>query len=142
MSGVFFDTNVLLYLISDEARKADTAETLLLAGGHVSVQVLAELTAVCRRKYRMAWEDIESVRNLIKRHCKVHAVTSAMHSKAFALASHSGYTIYDAQILAAAALAGCSTVWSEDMQDRHRVAIAGRTVEIRNPFAQVPNVGV
>jgi len=142
MNGAFFDTNVLLYLISDDASKADTAEALLLAGGHVWVQVLAELTAVCRRKHRMAWEDIEAVRNLIKRHCKVHAVTSAVHSKAFALASHLGYTIYDAQILAAAAQAGCATVWSEDMQHGHRVMIAGRTVEVRNPFAHFSEVGV
>ena len=36
----FFDTNVLLYLLSKDAAKADRAEALLAAGGVVSVQVL------------------------------------------------------------------------------------------------------
>ena len=33
MSGDFFDTNVLLYLLSEDAEKADRAEALLRAGG-------------------------------------------------------------------------------------------------------------
>lgn len=37
---VFFDTDVLLYLISEDITKADRAETLLALGGAVSVQVL------------------------------------------------------------------------------------------------------
>jgi predicted nucleic acid-binding protein len=42
MSGDFFDTNVLLYLISEDAEKADRAEALVRAGGGISVQVLNE----------------------------------------------------------------------------------------------------
>jgi len=38
----FFDTNVLLYLLSKDAAKADLAEALLATGGVVSVQVLNE----------------------------------------------------------------------------------------------------
>ena len=135
MNEVFFDTNVLVYLISEDSGKADIAEALLLAGGHVSVQVLAELTSVCRRKFRMAWEDIADVRQLIRRHCKVHAVTPSTHNKAFDLASHSGYTIYDAQILTAAAEAGCACVWSEDFQDGHQLSGLGLALVVRNPFA-------
>ena len=43
---VFFDTNVLLYLISEDITKADRAETLLALGGVISVQVLSEFAAV------------------------------------------------------------------------------------------------
>ena len=135
MNGVFFDTNVLIYLISEDPKKAEIAEALLLAGGNVSVQVLAELTSVCRRKYRMAWDDIDDVRRLISRNCKVHAMTPSIHNKAFDLASHSGYTFYDAQILAAAAHAGCTIVWSEDMQDGHQLSGLGFPLVVRNPFA-------
>ena len=40
MSGarVFFDTNVLLYLLSEESAKADRAEQTLAQGGFISVQ--------------------------------------------------------------------------------------------------------
>ena len=40
MSGSFLDTNVLLYLVSDDTAKADRAEALVALGGTVSVQVL------------------------------------------------------------------------------------------------------
>src|SRR5512143_2320292 len=57
MSGVaaFFDTNVLLYLLSGDPMKADRAETLLAAGGVISVQVLNEFAAVASRKLAMDW---------------------------------------------------------------------------------------
>ena len=38
----FFDTNVVLYLLSADAAKADRAEELLAIGGTISVQVLNE----------------------------------------------------------------------------------------------------
>jgi len=134
VSTAFFDTNILLYLISDDTDKAAIAERLLRAGGHVSVQNLAELTAVCRRKYRMAWADIDAVGQLVQEQCKVHGLTPPVHSKAFKLAASTGYTIYDAQILAAAAAAHCVTVWSEDMQDGHDLSSLGAPLVIRNPF--------
>ena len=36
----FFDTNVLLYLLSGDNTKADRAEELVAEGGTISVQVL------------------------------------------------------------------------------------------------------
>ena len=53
MSGDFFDTNVLLYVVSNDAAKADRAEALVRQGGGISVQVLNEATNVMRRKLRL-----------------------------------------------------------------------------------------
>jgi hypothetical protein len=39
MPGSFFDTDVLLYLASSDAAKAERAETLIGEGGAISVQV-------------------------------------------------------------------------------------------------------
>ena len=52
MSGAesFFDTNILLYLLSGESDKADRAEVVLVKGGIISVQVLNEFAAVASRK--------------------------------------------------------------------------------------------
>lgn len=36
----FFDTHVLLYLLSKDNRKADRAEAIIASGGIISVQVL------------------------------------------------------------------------------------------------------
>jgi predicted nucleic acid-binding protein len=51
--GAFFDTNVLLYLASEDEAKANCAESLLQAGGTTSVQVLNEIANVTRRKIGM-----------------------------------------------------------------------------------------
>lgn len=50
---VFFDTNVLLYLVSSEPANADRAEELIGAGGVISVQVLNEFASVALRKFAM-----------------------------------------------------------------------------------------
>ncbi len=46
MRPVFFDTNLVLYLLSADEHKANTAEALLAQGGMVSVQVLNEAVSV------------------------------------------------------------------------------------------------
>jgi predicted nucleic acid-binding protein len=52
MGRVFFDTNVVLYLLSADERKADIAEALLGGGQR---QVLNEAASVCRRKLKLPW---------------------------------------------------------------------------------------
>jgi predicted nucleic acid-binding protein len=133
MSAVkpFFDTNVLLYLISVDA-KADKAETLLEAGGVVSVQVLNEFASVSSRKFKMAWPDIREALAAIRAGCKVIPLTEEIHESASAIIEKYGFSFYDSLILAAAAEAKCRTVYSEDMQDGQVV----RGVTIRNPFKE------
>ncbi|MFH0725846.1 MAG: hypothetical protein V2B19_05770 [Pseudomonadota bacterium] len=41
----FFDTNIVLYLFSQDDNRAERAEALLADGGLISVQVLNELTS-------------------------------------------------------------------------------------------------
>ena len=71
MSKPFIDSNVVLYLLSGDIAKANRAEELLHAGGIVSVQVLNEVTAVCRRKLRMTWEETDAVLQALTAACDV-----------------------------------------------------------------------
>jgi len=57
----FFDTNVVLYLISGDSIKADRAEELIGAGGVISVQVLNEFASVASRKNSMRPAEIREV---------------------------------------------------------------------------------
>ncbi len=57
-SRQFFDTKVLLYLLSADQAKARRAEELIAAGGWVSVQVLNEFASVALRKLRMPIAEI------------------------------------------------------------------------------------
>ena len=54
----FFDTNVVLYAFRQDDTRGQMAETLLAAGGALSVQVLNEFVAVARRKLDKSWEEV------------------------------------------------------------------------------------
>ena len=128
----FFDTNVLLYLLSADVAKADQAEALLAGGGTISVQVLNEFVAVATRKMRMSWIEIGEVLAQIRAVCAVEPVSIETHERALRIAQRYGLSIYDALIVAAALLAGCKTLHSEDMQDGQ---VIEQQLTIRNPFA-------
>ena len=124
----FFDTNVVLYLLSADPAKADRAEELLAMGGTISVQVLNEFVAVASRKLRMPQTE---VREILDQVCAVEPMTIETHERALNIAERHGLSIYDALIVAAALLAGCTTLFSEDMQHGQ---VIDRQLTIRNPF--------
>lgn len=128
----FFDTNVVLYLLSADTAKADRAEELLALGGTISVQVLNEFVAVASRKLRMSLIEIREVLTPIRAVCAVEPITVETHERALHIADRYGMSIYDALNVSAALLAGCETLHSEDMQDGQ---VIDRKLTIRNPFA-------
>jgi predicted nucleic acid-binding protein len=127
----FFDTNVLLYLLSADEAKADRAEEELGAGGVVSVQVLNEFASVASRKLAMSIAEVREALEGIRAVCKVVPINEQSHDLGLQVAERYGLSVYDAMIVASALLAGCKTLLSEDMQDGQ--TINGR-LEIRNPF--------
>ncbi len=133
-SSDFLDSNVLCYLFGTDDAKADRAGELLADRPTISVQVLAEICNVASRKTRRSWVEIEEIIGTVSDLCDILPLTLDVQAQARTIAARTGYTIYDAQILAAAGKAGCARLWSEDMHRRHRVEAFGFTVEIRNPF--------
>lgn len=127
----FLDTNVLLYLLSEETEKAAQAEALVAAGGVISVQVLNEFANVARRKFNAPWSVVHETLDILKDALAVEPLTLETHEIALALAERYRFSLYDSLILAAAMLAGCAELWSEDLQ--HGQAIGD--LRIRNPFA-------
>jgi predicted nucleic acid-binding protein len=131
MPASFFDTNVLVYIASGDAAKADRAEAAVAAGGAISVQVLNELANVARRKMRMSWDETHALLTTLRGLLTVHPLTLEIHETGLTLAERYGFSIYDAMIAAAAIHAGCDTLWSEDMQ--HGMAL-DEGLRIVNPF--------
>lgn len=133
MSGRWFlDTNILLYLLSGDSRKADRAEALIATGGIISVQVLNEFAAVATRKLGMSWPEVDDVLEAVQTVCAVEPLTLETHERGKALARRYGLSVYDAMIIAAARIAGTDTLYSEDMQHGLRIEDA---LVVRNPFA-------
>jgi predicted nucleic acid-binding protein len=129
----FFDTNVLLYLLSADAAKADRAEELLAGGGIISVQVLNEFAAVASRKLGMAWSEIRDALRPIRAICEVESISIETHDRALEIAERYRFSIYDAMIIAAALKAGCNTLYSEDLKDGQRI----EKLTILNPFSSL-----
>ncbi len=127
----FLDTNVLLYLISTDARKAERCEALLREGAAIGVQVLNEFTNAARRKFALSWDEIDDVIGMIGMRCEVHDLTLAVHEQARPLAQRFQLAWYDALIVSAALDAGSSVLYTEDMQHGLRVT---PTLTLRNPF--------
>lgn len=127
----FLDTNVLLYLLSADASKAERAEAELAAGGVVSVQVLNEFAAVAAGKLRMPLLEIREVLDTVRAACRVVPLDEAAHDLGLEIFARYGVSIYDAMIVASALNAGCRTLVSEDMQDGQ---VFERRLKIGNPF--------
>ena len=127
----FIDTNILLYLLSSDTEKADRAENILSAGGVISVQVLNEMANVALRKLAMSWTEINEVLMLIRAVCPTEPLTVETHDRGRLVAERYELSVYDSMIVAAALLAGCETLYSEDMQDGLQI---DKKLRICNPF--------
>ncbi len=130
MSAEFADTNVVLYLL-DDGPKADRAEDILGQGPRISVQVLNEAMVNCRRKAGLSWEETGAFLAGVQYLCPVEDLSVQTHLVGRALAEKYQLSVYDAMIVSAALIAGCTTLWSEDMHDGLLVEDQIRVV---NPF--------
>jgi predicted nucleic acid-binding protein len=130
MSAEFADTNIVLYLL-DDGPKADRAEAIIGQGPRISVQVLNEAMVNCRRKAGLSWEETGTFLAGVQSLCPVEDMTLQTHQVGRALAERYALSVYDAMIVSAALIAGCTTLWTEDMQNGLMVEDQLRIV---NPF--------
>ena len=133
----FIDTNVLIFWVDDSAR-ADVVEQLLAGDSVISVQVLNEFANVLRKKRAMPLTNIQTLSDTLISTCEVHDLSVRTHQTALSLMAQYSFSLYDANIVAAAALSGCAVLYSEDMHDGLNVRLPGQpggtVLSIRNPF--------
>jgi predicted nucleic acid-binding protein len=128
----FLDSNVVLYSVVQGDPRSETAASILAAGAWISMQVLAEVIALARRKLAMPWPDIDRLITHLHTVCPDPVqVGPAIFRDARRIAERYGYRIFDAQVLAAAISINATLLFSEHMQ--HGQVIDGR-LTIRSPF--------
>jgi len=127
----FFDSNVLLYLLSADNDKADQAETLLAGGGTISVQVLNEFTSVATRKLKMSYSEVRETLQIVKSVCQIHPLSVAIHERGLDIAERYGFSWYDSLIVGAALTTECECLYSEDLQHGQ---VVDNQLRIVNPF--------
>lgn len=132
----FIDTNVLIYAEASDAPAKQRAALALLkqlfesTTGVLSTQVLQEYCNVALKRLRLPAQHIRAQLDLYEQF-EVVQVTPAVIRAGLDLHQTRSVAFYDALIMASAQLAGCSVLFSEDMN-------AGETmagVLIINPFA-------
>ena len=132
---IFADTNILVYALDPaEPLKQPVASRLLreaVATGTlvISTQVLQEFYAVMLRRRLLSPADAAEAVQSWAEH-EVVGSTPALVTRAVQLHQQHGLEFWDAMVVQAAAEAGCTLLYSEDMQ--HGRKIAG--VQIVNPF--------
>jgi predicted nucleic acid-binding protein len=131
MPGSFLDSNIVLYLASEDLAKADRAQELVAEGGTISVQVLHEIANVSRRKMGLSWAETRNFLLMIRRLLEVKPITIEIHDVGISLAGRYQLSVYDSMIVSAALSVECDILLSEDLQDG--LLINGR-LRVLNPF--------
>ena len=131
---VFIDTNVLVYLYSeDEPEKAQAAlRCAQTPDSWISTQVLNEISNVLRRKQKQSYPVILEVISELRANFNVSTVTAQTIEQALLLGDRYGYSYFDSLMLASALEQGCSVLYSEDMQHEQQIE---NSLQIVNPFA-------
>ncbi|MFZ0770477.1 MAG: PIN domain-containing protein [Thermoguttaceae bacterium] len=131
----FFDTNVLVYA-DDKAAPAKQRRALALVAEHrrartgvVSLQVLQEYFVTVTRKLRV---DPGIARRKVELLSEFDVASPEVADILAAIDLHRlhGFSFWDALVMQAAKQAGCTVLFSEDMQDGREVD----GLQIVNPF--------
>lgn len=133
----FLDTNVLVYMFDEtDAGKRRQAEALVnesLASGTgcVSFQVVQEALHVLIRRLGFVPEDARRTLEQVLLPLWQVNPSAALYQEAITLRGRYGFSFYDSLIVAAALEAGCTRLYSEDLQHGQQI----QRLTILNPFA-------
>ena len=132
----FLDTNVFVYLF-DEADESKRRQAEILVNnvlvrrtGCISFQVVQETLNVLNRRTETPVDRLrEFLDDILVPLWQVNP-TASLYRDAISLQGRHGFSFYDSLIVAAALEAGCTRLYSEDLQ--HGQRIQGLTIV--NPF--------
>lgn len=129
----FIDTNILIYCYTnDEPVKHQKAIDICgQAETFISTQVLTELSNTLKKKFELAWADIECVLSEVSSNFNVFINKPVTIEKACSIANKYQYSFYDSLIISAALSCNCKKLFSEDLQNNQ---IIENKLTILNPF--------
>lgn len=129
--NAFLDTNILIYAVGEDDTRRAVADALIVQDSVVSAQVLAEAASVLGRKLHLPAPSVERILASIAARVRCEALTFETVLAAVRLSARLGYSHCDSQVIAAALAAGCTVLYSEDLQHGH---VIDGTLTIVNPF--------
>jgi predicted nucleic acid-binding protein len=133
MNRAFLDSNIVVYFYTlTEPLKREAVGELLLENQDfvISTQVLSETCNVLRRKFGWEWTDIRPIIQELRRVFQLIRVDENTIERAMNIAESTNIPYFDSVMVASAADAGCTVLYSEDFQDGQRI----EGVKVVNPF--------
>jgi len=136
--NAFVDSNIWLYaffLRPGEDALHERAKKLIEMPARyvISDQVIAEVSSNLLRKAGMSEDALVEIVSSFYSRCRVVGPDHETHRKASRLRSFYQFSYWDSLIVASALEAGCSILYSEDMQDGQ---VIESTLTIRNPLIE------
>ena len=134
----FLDTNILVYSFDDLQPEKKEISLALIANamrtgiGLISWQVGQEFLNLSTRKFKtplLSGDAKIYLEQILEPLCKVYP-DLGIYSSALDISHQTGYSFYDALMLAGARQGGCQILYSEDLQAGQQVG----GVKIINPF--------
>ena len=125
------DTNVLIYSLDEYSpAKQIVAKQLLIDAPVISSQNLSELLNVLTKRWKYPKQKAMQTTNTLLGTCRYVPTGRGTIQHAFALVDRYDVQLFDSLIVAALE-AGCTTLYSEDMQ--HGLLVENQ-LRILNPF--------
>lgn len=136
---IFIDTNLWVYLFSDDIEKRraicelirDNFKTI-----HVSSQVLGELFNVLTKKNITGLEKAQKIVDRISYDFFVLSIDKEIVKDAITVKLRYGYSYWDSLIIASALKVEVRILYSEDLHHNHSIE---NKLKILNPFVTLPH---
>ncbi|QPK65235.1 PIN domain-containing protein [Methylomonas sp. LL1] len=128
---IFADTNLFVYAESQDQSKSEQAIDIIQHSPVISTQVINETVSVLTRKYGFTLPEAHEIASSLLDLCEIVAVDAFTVRKAIDLAARYSLSHWDSLIVAAALLANCNILYSEDMQDGQ---VFDNRLTVINPF--------
>lgn len=135
----FIDTNIFIYQLERlDTRKATIAEELIRQSianktACISFQIVQEClnTALRKAQIQLSESEIRSYLQSVLGPLLSVQPSIQLYNSALDIRLRYQFSFYDSLIIAAALEAGCTCLYSEDMQDGQQI----QSLTIQNPFA-------
>ena len=130
---VFFDSNMIIYLSSEEGKKIIIVENKVRESSQkvISTQVLNEFINVSYKKNIVEDNEIPLFVDKYAQAFELSNIYLTTIKKALETKERYHYSYWDSLIIATALESNCKTLYSEDM---HHGQVIDQILEIVNPF--------
>jgi len=135
---VFIDSNLWIYLYSEEYKSAIITEVINKHFDHIiiSTQVLGECFNVLTKKKIKTLEEVKEIIDDIASIAEVSGIDKLIVAKAIEIHTRYKYSYYDSLIIASALENDCAILYTEDL---HHSQVIDEKLTIINPFLKPNN---